>query len=403
MEGRGLVPNAKLPARPSLEYLRKVAKDRLTAMRRTDPRAQLASALLDIAQEHGFTSWRALKAEVDRRQLTDVERFIAACRAGDVAAVRALLDDDPALLHARDPGHHATGIYFAAGAGHVETVRTLIDRGADVRDQDDVTGLGVIGWVTCSPPSKTISMEVLSLLVARGARHHIFSAIAVGDLDLLRAVVEENPAALDRRMAREHGQTPLHFAITRGRADLLDLLIALGADVDGRDANQQTPLDYAMLRGDHAAIERLHAAGATHTLPAVPSDADTAALAASVQGGTLIMRAPDVADTLRWYTSIGFTEHGRYPTDGTTVYWGLVSLGRAEVMFELGTADAPDATLLIDTTRIQDLYSFLQSRQLEAGRVRFVEMLHEPPWGGLQFSVRDCNGYTLRFLQGAMR
>ena len=33
------------------------------------------------------------------------------------------------------------------------------------------------------------------------------------------------------------------------------------------------------------------------------------------------------------------------------------------------------------------------------GGAEVVENLHEPVFGGLQFSVRDPNGYVLRFLQ----
>ncbi|MBI4501082.1 MAG: hypothetical protein HY700_07970 [Gemmatimonadetes bacterium] len=54
-------------SRASLEYLKKLAKERLREMRRTDPKAQLAAAQRDIAREQGFPSWRALKAELDRR------------------------------------------------------------------------------------------------------------------------------------------------------------------------------------------------------------------------------------------------------------------------------------------------------------------------------------------------
>ena len=54
-----------LPDAPSLEWLRKEAKRRLTELRAADPDAQLADAQLDLARRHGFTSWRALKAHVD--------------------------------------------------------------------------------------------------------------------------------------------------------------------------------------------------------------------------------------------------------------------------------------------------------------------------------------------------
>jgi predicted enzyme related to lactoylglutathione lyase len=59
------MPNSKLPERPSLEYLKKLAKQRLQELRRTDSEAKLANALLDVAREYGFTSWRALKAQID--------------------------------------------------------------------------------------------------------------------------------------------------------------------------------------------------------------------------------------------------------------------------------------------------------------------------------------------------
>jgi catechol 2,3-dioxygenase-like lactoylglutathione lyase family enzyme len=46
-----------LPARPSLDQLRKLAKERLVEMRATKPETKLAHAQLSIAREHGFDSW----------------------------------------------------------------------------------------------------------------------------------------------------------------------------------------------------------------------------------------------------------------------------------------------------------------------------------------------------------
>ncbi|HWD26921.1 MAG TPA: DUF523 domain-containing protein [Rhizomicrobium sp.] len=55
-----------IPARPSLEWLRKTAKDRLAAMRAAAPAARLHSAQRAVAQAFGFASWRAMKTHVDR-------------------------------------------------------------------------------------------------------------------------------------------------------------------------------------------------------------------------------------------------------------------------------------------------------------------------------------------------
>lgn len=62
------MPKSNLPEQPSLEYLKKLAKNRLQELRRTDPAPKLATALLSVAREYGFPSWRALKAQIDARR-----------------------------------------------------------------------------------------------------------------------------------------------------------------------------------------------------------------------------------------------------------------------------------------------------------------------------------------------
>ncbi len=56
-----------LPARPSLERLKHAAKRRLSAMRAARPDTKLTDVQFRIAREYGFSSWRDLKSEVDRR------------------------------------------------------------------------------------------------------------------------------------------------------------------------------------------------------------------------------------------------------------------------------------------------------------------------------------------------
>ncbi len=54
-----------LPANPSIEHLRKQAKDLLSELQRGNPAAQLADAQHALAREYGFASWPKLKAHVD--------------------------------------------------------------------------------------------------------------------------------------------------------------------------------------------------------------------------------------------------------------------------------------------------------------------------------------------------
>ena len=53
-----------LPARPSLEFLKKEAKDRLDELRRADSSAQLADAQFALSRDYGFDSWPKLKSHV---------------------------------------------------------------------------------------------------------------------------------------------------------------------------------------------------------------------------------------------------------------------------------------------------------------------------------------------------
>jgi catechol 2,3-dioxygenase-like lactoylglutathione lyase family enzyme len=65
--------DAKLPERPSLDHLKKLAKTRLQELRQSDPDAQLALALLHVAREHGYASWRALKADVEQHRARKID------------------------------------------------------------------------------------------------------------------------------------------------------------------------------------------------------------------------------------------------------------------------------------------------------------------------------------------
>ncbi|MDG4797737.1 phosphotransferase [Micromonospora sp. WMMD1082] len=55
-----------LPDNPSLDHLRQQAKDLLAGLRDIDPAATLTTAQAGLAEQYGFPTWAALKAEVDR-------------------------------------------------------------------------------------------------------------------------------------------------------------------------------------------------------------------------------------------------------------------------------------------------------------------------------------------------
>lgn len=397
------------------------------------------------------TAWRGERSRVPTRPNTQsapgAASFFAACSAGDLVTLSALLEKEPALVrardhegstplhaaiahpaairlllqhgadpNARDVGDNAYALHFAAANGYLETVRALLDAGGDVHGFDDVHLGDVIGWAAGNGANR----DVVALLLERGARHHIFSAIASGDPELVRAVVKENPQTLARRRSRfEQGQSALHFALAAPvglqaktpQYDIAALLIELGADLEAKDDLNRTPLAVAMLQGDLKAMRLLTAAGAKE--PEIPNLTDAGQLDALVASmhkqATPMLCVNDVDAAVLWYQSLGFTLNARHPETGG-IGWAAMSFGKAELMLQgLGDRRGNQISLWFHTDRIEELYRMFKARQLRAAHaelageapaepgVCFYEDLYRPFYGGRQFSIRDVNGFELVF------
>jgi ankyrin repeat protein len=208
-------------------------------------------------------------------------QLFEAARAGDTAALGALLHRHPDRLHAREKpyewsllhaaAHHGQldavnlllergldantrergdntyAMHWAAAAGHLDVVRRLADAGGDVVGHGDDHAFEVIGWATCwdggdDPAHRAIA----DFLVSRGARHHIFSAIALDLEDEVQRIVAADPSAITRRLSRnEDHRTALHFAVQKRRPRMVSLLLEHGADPLAVDGSGESAATYA--------------------------------------------------------------------------------------------------------------------------------------------------------------
>jgi ankyrin repeat protein len=339
-----------LPEAASMDWMRKRAKQRLRELRQLVPTAKLADAQFEIAKRYGFRSWRGLKAHID--SLGVEGELFAAAADGNLLRLRALLDENPALMdareepfggtllhvasrsgqtaavelllergldvNARDVGDNASPLHWAAGAGHLEVVQMLTDAHGDVVGEGDDHELQVIGWATCFTLVDERRHAIADFLVSRGARHHIFSAIATGQEDGVRRIVVEDPPTLNQRMSRhENGRLRLHFAVNSNRPELVTRLI----DADPRAARSSGVLHLLAKRGDARGLEWLLERGFDPNARWSHWDAEVAPLHLGAAHGhvdavKLLLKAgadPTIRDSKHDGDAIGWAEHGRVP------------------------------------------------------------------------------------------
>lgn len=398
-----------LPSRPDIDWLKKTAKQRLSELRKDDPALKLHHAQLDIARRHGFSSWRALKAHVESLSLDG--QIIAAAMKGNAPDLMRLLGEHPAkigiiggqwqkpLLHLaaehghlacvevllthgfdvnlRDRADRATALYWAAQGGHLDIVKRLVEAGAKVKGEDDEHEMGVIGWAT---NFQHLRHEVAEFLMAQGVKPTIFAAIALNRGDLVRAFVEDDPSMTSRQMSRlEHHQTPLHFAVSKNRPEMVALLLELGADPIAKDSRGYTPLNCASSKTDKGITEDLINAGAD------PEEHSANRFESAVP----IFNVKNVPASIAYYVEkLGFRKEWDWGAPAT-----FACVHRDEVRIFL-CQDGQGSGGMWLSVFVQDVDSLYEDYRQKGVVIRQAPT--DFPWGVREMNVEDPDGHRLR-------
>lgn len=262
---------SSLPAKPSLEWLRKRAKNRLVELRKSDPASRLADAQLAVAREHGFSSWRALKAHVDRLAASPeavaheelVAAFLKHVGAGRIEEIERQLDEKPSLVNAVGPhpfwGGRPQPLHVAIETTRRPVVDLLLVRGADVNGVNDQYD----HWSPLMLAIQRNQPEIRDELLARGARVGLLEALMLGDDDRTARLL----AGDSLPDIRPNGGSLLAFART---PFAIDRLIALGAPTSIRDRWGTSPIDALSRLGPRGRplVEHL----IRHGVPAAPQE-----------------------------------------------------------------------------------------------------------------------------------
>jgi ankyrin repeat protein len=185
---------------------------------------------------------------------------IKACCAGDVEAVRRLLEAGADKEKATTNG--CTPLYVACEDGHVEVVRLLVEAGAD-KEKAETNGYTPL-LVACEDGH----VEVVRLLVAAGADKE--KAAADGFTPLLVACQRDHievvqllvEAGADKDNATTDGFTSLLIACQHGYVEVVRLLVEAGADKEKAAADGCTSLLIACQSGHVEVVRLLVEAGA---------------------------------------------------------------------------------------------------------------------------------------------
>jgi ankyrin repeat protein len=193
-----------------------------------------------------------------------------AAAAGDAAQVRELLDGEPQLVR-RSDSQGATPLHRAVAASAREVIGLLLDRGADIHALHGPGGGNAAGYaaVDFQPIDLALfrdlrgDVETARLLIDRGAAYDLAIAAALGDVERVIALLDEDPERI--REARPCGRRALSAAVQFGHPRIAQLLLDRGADPnwpEGAAAPRGIALHAAARAGDRAMVELLLAHGA---------------------------------------------------------------------------------------------------------------------------------------------
>jgi len=354
-----------LPARPNLEQYKKLAKDLVKACKRSSDRAidewtkqwleslavaqgpalktnqrswilehksdvatfarqklqpadrdrrpcALSEAQFVLARSHGFLTWGEFAHHLDalahkNSATAAFESAAEAIIAGDEAALRRLLKENPHLIREKSSREHRSTLLHYVSANGVESYRQvtpknivaitklLLDAGAEIDAEADVYGGGcdTLGLVATSahPRIAGVQLQLMQLLIDRGAqvekpgitgnRHGavmgclangcpeaaqyfadrgahlgLVEAAGLGRLDVVKTFFDAagkpnagiSPAEINEAF---------RYACGYGATDVAAYLLDRGTDIAGHSGDNQTGLHYAAIGGHLATVKLL--------------------------------------------------------------------------------------------------------------------------------------------------
>ncbi len=220
---------------------------------------------VDVAAARGFSEVVALidnAIEARQRLALSEGPLRRALREGDLATIQRELQRDPSIVNTTDEGGN-TPLHLAAQAedtaDSAEFMKFLLDHGAalDVPNHLGFTPVYVTLFRNHPYTYARPRWDLFELLLARGAPYDINLACVKGDIDNVRSLLAADPGAVHFQAPCK--KRPLSCAAEFGRRDIVELLLAAGADPNAQEADgyHTFPLVAAAKHNDPAMVQML--------------------------------------------------------------------------------------------------------------------------------------------------
>ena len=244
-----------LPVRPSLEWLKKTAKDELKLLRGQNPEAVLADAQRYVARDYGFESWRKLKRHVEQKAADAtsggaegavagdsrdeaMKKFLHLVGTGQIDEVRRILAAAPQMVNVVGPhpfwGGRPQPLHVAIESNRPDMFQLLLEAGADVNGRND----DYDHWSPLMLTQSEERDEMRAELLRRAARVGLIEALLFGDDRLVEELLRPGASALPSYAP--NGGSILNFART---IYAIDRLLDLGVATDIADRWGATPIE----------------------------------------------------------------------------------------------------------------------------------------------------------------
>jgi len=220
-----------------------------------------------------------------RERTSKIDRWLDAAGAGDTAAV---IDDLSCGMdvNAGCEYTNTTALMMAVRGGHVEMVRLLLARGADLSPENSLGYTAITyavlrsrTWDGCwdNPQPDPGPLEIL---LAAGGQYRLREAVLLNDVELARTRLDQGADA-DTGEGTYDGPL-LKIAAELGYLEIVDLLLDRGANIEATDDLGQRPLLSAARYGRTDVVRRLLDRGAD--IDAVGWSDESALSNAAVEG-----------------------------------------------------------------------------------------------------------------------